>query len=103
MVLSAFTGLMPEYPNRIVRHLDGNKTNNRLSNLKWGTMLENSSDAIKHGHVQRGTQKWNAQLTERDIPFIRQSKLSNRDLGTQYHVNQATIYDVKKRRTWDWV
>ena len=32
----------------IVRHLDDDKNNNSLSNLKWGTIQENVEDAIKN-------------------------------------------------------
>lgn len=32
-----------------VRHLDGNNTNNKKGNLRWGTNLENSQDTILHG------------------------------------------------------
>ena len=32
----------------VVRHLDDNKENNSLSNLKWGTIRENIEDAIRN-------------------------------------------------------
>lgn len=32
-----------------VRHLDGVKTNNNLSNLSWGTSRQNKADTIMHG------------------------------------------------------
>jgi hypothetical protein len=32
-----------------VRHLDGNPANNSVSNLAWGTRLENYQDSIAHG------------------------------------------------------
>lgn len=47
MVCSAWHGVPNEKP--FVRHLDGNKVNNRPSNLKWGTVQENIMDAVKHG------------------------------------------------------
>lgn len=36
-----------------VRHLDGVNTNNRLSNLAWGTPAENAADKIRHGTSRR--------------------------------------------------
>ena len=39
----------PKQNQTEVRHLDGNKQNNRLLNLKWGTSKENALDRIKHG------------------------------------------------------
>lgn len=53
LVLEAFTGRRPVPPpghKRMEgRHLDGNRLNNRLTNLAWGTSSENSQDAILHG------------------------------------------------------
>lgn len=47
LVLEAFVGACP--PGMECRHLDGNPSNNCLSNLKWGTNFENMQDKIKHG------------------------------------------------------
>ncbi len=47
LVLRAFVG--PPPPETECCHGDGNPANNPLSNLRWGTRLENVADAIKHG------------------------------------------------------
>ena len=49
LVLRAFVGPRPQTEKRgEIRHLDGNKTNNNLSNLKYGTITENAADRIRH-------------------------------------------------------
>lgn len=37
-----------------IRHLDGNKKNNRIENLSWGTRKENAEDRERHGRTSRG-------------------------------------------------
>lgn len=47
VVLLAFVGPCPE--GMEIRHLDGDRTNNRLGNLSYGTPRENRVDKIRHG------------------------------------------------------
>lgn len=47
LVLLAFIGSAPAGMHAL--HLDGNPTNNRLDNLRWGTPSQNSLDAVAHG------------------------------------------------------
>lgn len=37
-----------------IRHLDGDKKNNHISNLKWGTAQDNADDREIHGNTSRG-------------------------------------------------
>jgi HNH endonuclease/NUMOD4 motif len=46
LVTAAFIGPMPE--GMQVRHLNGNKEDNRLENLVYGTAKENSEDRERH-------------------------------------------------------
>lgn len=49
LVLLAFEGQRPSMDERCeIRHLDGDKLNNALSNLKYGTAKENMADRKIH-------------------------------------------------------
>lgn len=47
LVAVAFLG--PPPPGQEVRHLDGDRANSRLENLRYGTRSENQKDAVQHG------------------------------------------------------
>lgn len=53
-VCEAFHGLRPT-PDLQVRHLNGNKLDNRPENLQWGTSGENAADTRCHGTNPRWT------------------------------------------------
>jgi hypothetical protein len=46
LVLLSFIGNPKE--KMVACHIDGNKLNNNLSNLKWGSYAENYADIVKH-------------------------------------------------------
>lgn len=48
LLLESFVGLRPS-KSHVTRHLNGIPDDNRLENLAWGTVSENSLDDIKHG------------------------------------------------------
>lgn len=47
LVLTAFRGPRPDGDQCC--HGDGTRDNNRLSNLRWGTVSDNAFDAVRHG------------------------------------------------------
>src|SRR5580704_3863138 len=51
LVMLAFVGPYP--PGMETRHLDGDRANNALSNLKYGTPSENSQDRLRHGRHEQ--------------------------------------------------
>jgi hypothetical protein len=48
LVALAFIGPRPD--GMEARHLDGDKTNVAVANLRYGTSSENRQDALRHGH-----------------------------------------------------
>ena len=49
LVCMTFHGLQPDWAE-CIRHLDGDRSNNAASNLRWGTHTENAADMISHGN-----------------------------------------------------
>lgn len=78
IVLEAFVGPAP--PGQIARHdPDPTKTNNALTNLKWGTPSQNNQDTARHGRMARqqltADDVWGVKLLLRlgnETPLIRQ-------------------------------
>lgn len=101
LVLEAFVG--PKPLGMECRHIDGNRRNNALSNLEWGTRLENAADQERHGTRQRGTKKSGHKLTEADIPNIRARLAAGESqtaIGESYGVKQASIRNIAIGRNW---
>lgn len=48
LICSSFHGTPPE-GKTFVRHLNGDRQDNRIGNLAWGSRSENAQDAIQHG------------------------------------------------------
>ena len=54
LVLRAFVGPRPIIQSKgEIRHLDGQKTNNTLPNLVYGTVVENAADRVKHNKIRK--------------------------------------------------
>lgn len=47
LVLEAFVGPAPE--GKEACHINGDRQDNRLENLRWGTRSENTRDKMRHG------------------------------------------------------
>lgn len=98
VVLETFVGAAP--PNTQCCHNNGTKTDNQLSNLRWGTRIENAADAKDHGRLAIGEKAYGAKLTAKDVVAIRASTDSQGKLARQFGVSQTNISMIKVRKTW---
>lgn len=102
LVLKTFVGPCP--PGHECRHTDGDKSNNALSNLSWGTKLENAADTIQLGRQVHGERHHSAKLTESQVRGILQElaegKKSQQQLAEEHNCNQMSISKIKRGVSW---
>lgn len=102
LVLGAFIG--PRPTGMETRHLDGNKLNNKIENLAYGTSAENSADIKRHGHVVvlRGEESSGAKLHAGQVAIIRalKGKTTSTRLGELFGVTPSSISRIWRRKTW---
>lgn len=101
LVLEAFVGPRPE--GQEACHLDGNRQNPRLDNLRWDTRVENQRDRLVHGTDIRGEKHPKCKLTEEQVQSIRNDSRPIRVIGPEYGIHPATVTIIKKRRNWKWL
>jgi hypothetical protein len=98
LVLLSFVGGRPS--GLCVLHTDGNNQNNCLQNLRYGTHVENSADARKHGTLVLGEKHWNTKLTVNDVLLIRQSTSPGVSLAAMFGMTPAAISAIRTHKNW---
>lgn len=86
-----------------VRHLDGIKSHNTESNLRWGTRIQNMQDKNLHGTSPQGERHGGAKLTEREVRLIRRLQragVRQNLIATRFGVSQMTISRVANGVLW---
>jgi hypothetical protein len=107
LVARAFIGRRP--CGFQVCHLNGNKQDNRVENLKYVTPKENTSHKLRHGTMLRGDKHGMSKLKENEVVFIiehykpNDSKYSGIALAEMFGVTPAAISCIIQRQTWNHV
>lgn len=106
LVLFAFVPNPDNLP--VCCHNDGNPTNNRVENLRWGTCYDNYWDMHKHGvwnpgvHPKGAEIPW-AKLNEEKVREIRKLNaegISQRKLGKIFGVSHSVIRNIIIGKKW---
>ncbi len=100
----------------LINHIDGDKTNNIVSNLEWCTHSENMKHAFatrlkepsnpnKNGLTQ-GSKHHNSKLVEKEVMFIRKNarknggKFYNAELAREFNVSKVSVGLIVDGKTW---
>jgi len=100
IVSSLFIGERPK--GMVIRHLDGNKNNNKVENLKYGYPSENILDTIKHGSL-KGIKNGRSKLDNRDVGIIKKlfkEKVPLSSIARAFDVSVTAINLIHKNKSW---
>lgn len=103
LVAAAFIGPRPE--GLYVCHRDGNRCNNRPSNLRYDTPKANQQDRIAHGTLNRGNDLPQAKLNIEQVRSIKSllGSVTHRVLAERFGVSKAAIYRIASGKNWKYV
>lgn len=104
IVLEAFVGPRPQ--GLQCCHEDDVKTNNSLTNLRWGTPKSNQADSIRNGTFCRGERQGGSKLKKNDVLRIRirhEQGASLSAIAQEHGVTKSCVADVVKGRSWSWL
>ena len=96
-VLTAFAGPCPVGMEG--RHLNGHPGDNRASNLRWGTRVEQREDDRRNGVIRRPN---DLVLDDTKARAIRdaQGHASSRSVGRAYGISHTTVQKIWRGERW---
>lgn len=102
LVAMAFIGVPPV--KHEVCHIDGNRLNSNLANLRYGTRHDNVMDSIRHGTFAGGRirdKPWKyTPLTQEKVIAIFHSNERPSILARRYNIHHTHISKIKQGKNW---
>ena len=87
-----------------LNHIDGNKQNNRATNLEWITHAANQQHAIDTGLFNSSGSQTHSKLTEAEVldiwELLREQRLSVSQIALCFDVSDKTIRKIKYGKAW---
>jgi hypothetical protein len=97
VVAELFIGPAPSSSHEVA-HNNGNRKDNRVTNLRWATKIENQQDKIKHGTYYR------THLNDVMVRGIRTEHSlgygTTYTIAERYSVSQTTVARILRKETW---
>ena len=96
VVAQAFLGDRPE--GYYINHIDGDKFNNKVTNLEYVTPSENATHAFDSGLSLSGERHPNSTLSDKEILIIKilcECGYSDKELSERFKVNIRTINRIR--------
>ena len=87
--------------------MNGDRLDNRVVNLEWGTQQENMLDSIKHGtaaFLRHGENANGSKLKLKQVFQIRwlyKFGYKQKELATWFDISQRHVSDITRGRTWE--
>ena len=99
LVLWAF--VCPPGKGLEARHLNGNRQDNRLCNLAWGTKTQNMADKRSHGTSPEGSRNPRARLNEMQVRLLRRAPRGTvNTLCREWGIARSTAAYARAGDTW---
>lgn len=97
LICEAFAG-PPPFPNAVCMHLDEDATNNRASNLQWGTQKENLAAPGFRAYLKRRSCK--PKINAEQARHIKYGSGSTASLAREYGLSPSTVSNIRAGRSW---
>ena len=101
MVMETFVGPCPDKME--VSHLNGDKSDNRLVNLRYESAKDNHARKIEHKTDFNGARNPAARLTMHQVKEIRESNSPQSVFAKKFGVSVATIGRARRGESWRYI